>query len=296
MIPVWAAMLETLLIQLHKQGILMVGGTDAIWNMGLVPGFSLLDELAYFVRLGLTPYEALKMCTVNAGEVARRMKGLKKAEFGTIETGMRADLILLDRNPLEDINHIRTNSGVMTGGRWFSKKDCAGLLAFDEDRYQAYLDLFECCRSMKKRDVSLLDDFIQKTKFEDIKRTLYKHRDISAQFIRSLYKNDKMDRVKEFFNNVVKSNWDDANFLNAIAWNTGVEMKIGAVYPDAVKAVRRALELHENAGIYDTLAWLYALNGDYENALNAIDEAKRLDPDNNAWDKTREKIIQMKNG
>jgi len=296
LIPVWKIMLETLFVNLHQEGILIVGGTDALWDMGLVPGFSLHDELLYFVDTGLSPYEALRMCTANSGEVARRMKSLEKSEFGTIETGKRADLVLLNDNPLEDINHIRTNSGVMANGKWYSREDCTKLLAFDDSRHQAYLDVFKACQALRKNNEVPLNEFMQRTEYADIKKTIYKHRDISTRLIEIMHQKGQTDRVKEYFMRAVKSNWDDFNYLNAISWNAGCEMRIKAIYPDAIRATKRAIELRENAGIYDTLAWLYALNEEYDQALHAIDEAKKLDPENKAWDETRDKILEMKNG
>jgi len=296
LIPVWATMLETLLIQLHKDGVLVTGGTDALWDMGLVPGFSLHDELAYFVEIGLTPYDAIKMCTANAGEVARRMIGLEETEFGTVETGKRADLVLLDHNPLEDIHHIRTNSGVMANGKWYSKEACSELLAFDDSRHQAYLDVFKACQALRKNDEAPFNTFMQNAEHKDIKKAIYQHRNISEKLLQIMHQKGQSDRVKEYFKGAVQSNWDDFNYLNAISWNAGCEMRIKAIYPEAIRAVKRAIELREHAGIYDTLAWLYALNGEYENALKAIDEARKLDPDNKAWDETREKIIKMQKG
>jgi imidazolonepropionase-like amidohydrolase len=79
------------------------------------PGVSLHEELSLLVRAGLSPYEALKTATVNP---ATYMDG--EQEFGKIEEGFRADLVLLERNPLEDIDHVRTRVGVMKRGRWLS--------------------------------------------------------------------------------------------------------------------------------------------------------------------------------
>jgi imidazolonepropionase-like amidohydrolase len=60
----------------------------------------------------MTPAQAIVSATRNG---AAACKGLR--EFGTIENGKRADLLLLDANPLEDISNIRKLSLVMTGGR-----------------------------------------------------------------------------------------------------------------------------------------------------------------------------------
>jgi hypothetical protein len=74
----------------------------------------------------LTPYDALATGTKN---FARYLNVLD--EVGTVTAGKRADLLLLDNNPLEDITNIKRRAGVMIGGRWFSREDLDdALLAF----------------------------------------------------------------------------------------------------------------------------------------------------------------------
>jgi hypothetical protein len=112
---------QLLLRELHKGGVTLVLGTDAgPMHMGLVPGYSLHDELGIMVRNGLTPYEALKLATVNAAGVIKKMKG--KANFGTIEVGKKADLVLVNGNPFDEIHNTQKIQGVMASGRWFDKE------------------------------------------------------------------------------------------------------------------------------------------------------------------------------
>ena len=109
---------KTLLVELHRAGIPLVLGTDAgTGAMGIVPGFSIHDELRILVENGFTPYGAILAGTVNASKVVAAMTG--RNDFGTIEVGKRADFILVNKNPLEDIAHIRDKRGVMAGGEWY---------------------------------------------------------------------------------------------------------------------------------------------------------------------------------
>ena len=65
---------------------------------------------------GMSNYEILKSGTVNVGEYFKTTDA-----FGTIEPGKRADLILLEANPLEDIGNVSKIAGVMTRGKWLSR-------------------------------------------------------------------------------------------------------------------------------------------------------------------------------
>lgn len=115
---------------LHEAGVLLLLGTDSgTGGMGLVPGHSLHDELRLLVENGFSPYEALVTGTVNAAAVIERMTG--EGNFGTIEMGKRADLILVRENPLEDITTIQEPLGVMAAGRWYSQETLAGLIEAD---------------------------------------------------------------------------------------------------------------------------------------------------------------------
>ena len=97
---------------LHDAGVPIVAGTD----YGL-PGFSLLRELELYVEAGLSPLEAIRSATAVPAEVM----GLK-GEVGTIESGKRADLVVLDRDPLVDIRNVRSGRWVIVGGRMFDMR------------------------------------------------------------------------------------------------------------------------------------------------------------------------------
>lgn len=94
---------------LHRAGIPIVAGTDQA-----VPGHSLHRELELYVQAGFTPMEAIQAATM----VPARVMGIDK-DTGTIEKGKRADLILIQGNPLEDIRNTRNVEYVVTDGTMY---------------------------------------------------------------------------------------------------------------------------------------------------------------------------------
>ncbi len=105
-----------LLKTLADVGAPLLMGTDSP-QIFSVPGFSLHRELALAVAAGLTPYQVLESGTRNVGRYAAEELKLD-GRFGTVATGQRADLVLLDANPLDDIGNLTRRSGVMVRGRW----------------------------------------------------------------------------------------------------------------------------------------------------------------------------------
>jgi imidazolonepropionase-like amidohydrolase len=101
---------------MHGAGVKILLGTDSLQEF-LEPGFSVLHEMESMRAAGLTPYEILRTATVTPGQYFA-----KQDSFGTIEPGKRADLVLLDGNPLADIANIAKISGVMARGRWYSRE------------------------------------------------------------------------------------------------------------------------------------------------------------------------------
>lgn len=105
---------RALLRACQRNGVGLLLGSDApqVFN---VPGFSIHHEMQYMVDAGLTPYETLRMGTVN---VARY---LNKTDAGMIKVGNVSDLVLLGGNPLTNISQTRNIHGVMIGTQWLPK-------------------------------------------------------------------------------------------------------------------------------------------------------------------------------
>ena len=111
------AIMQKLTKGLSDAGVRMLVGTDCLVS-GVIPGFAMQDELNDLVAAGMKPYDVLRAATVNAAVFL----GVE-ARTGTVAAGKRADLLLLDANPLEDISNVSRRSGVMLHGRWFSEDE-----------------------------------------------------------------------------------------------------------------------------------------------------------------------------
>jgi imidazolonepropionase-like amidohydrolase len=102
--------------KLHKAGVNIVCGTDA--GIGVtVPGFSIHDELELYRQAGLSNFEVLQTATVNPIRVHDFM-----SDLGTVEPDKFANLLLVDRNPLEDLETLKTPSSVFVAGKRFEAK------------------------------------------------------------------------------------------------------------------------------------------------------------------------------
>lgn len=95
-------------------GAPLIFGTDTAAFHGMEPRRALPDELQALVAAGLTPFQALRTATADAG----RFMGGTSPRFGTVQPGQQADLLLLERNPLSDVANVALVAGVMVRGRW----------------------------------------------------------------------------------------------------------------------------------------------------------------------------------
>ena len=102
---------------LHDGGAMIALGSDAPQFFN-VPGFSLHHEMRMMVDAGLTPEEVLVTGTRNPALYFGTPE-----EFGTIEVGRRADMILLEANPLDDIANVRRRAGVLVRGKWLPESE-----------------------------------------------------------------------------------------------------------------------------------------------------------------------------
>ena len=109
--------------QWHSEGVKMLAGSDlgGIW---VLPGFGLHREFIELEGAGLSPLEILQATTLNAGEFLERSD-----ELGQVAAGFRADLVLLDENPLDAAENLASISGVMARGSYLDADAITGIKA-----------------------------------------------------------------------------------------------------------------------------------------------------------------------
>ena len=108
--------------KLHAAGVPFLAGTDTPAGVDVTPGISLHLELQRFVDAGFTPLEALQTATINPARFYGRT-----SEYGSVETGHVADLVILRANPLESIANTRSIAGVVADGKYWSQADIDSL-------------------------------------------------------------------------------------------------------------------------------------------------------------------------
>ena len=109
-----AALRRRILKALYDGGVRILLGTDSP-QIFSVPGFSIHREMKLYTEVGMTPYDVLAAGTKVVGEFLN-------GNFGTIEVGQRADLLLLEANPLEDVANVSKRAGVMVNGEFITEE------------------------------------------------------------------------------------------------------------------------------------------------------------------------------
>ena len=108
---------------MNRAGVELLAGTDMNPFNPVLPGWGLHQELVLLCESGLTPMQALQTATRNPA----RYFGILN-ETGTIEAGKSAELVLLDADPLADIQNTQKIAAVVSRGRYYSRRDLDAML------------------------------------------------------------------------------------------------------------------------------------------------------------------------
>jgi cytosine/adenosine deaminase-related metal-dependent hydrolase len=246
---------------LFDAGVPLMVGTDAP-DVGPMAGFGIHDELQELVRDGLTPFQVLQAATLIPARYFR-----KSSEFGTIEPGKRADLVLLEKNPLTSIANTRTISGVMLRGQWLSKEELSRQVEEIPAAYKSELQLVE---SDMAGNPAAAEQYLAD---HDPLRTL------ATAVIVDLFRSQGPEKFHQI---VVKMRKADPKSrlaseagVNALGYNFLGQNR----YADAIAVLRMNTEdFPKSPNTYDSLAEALFKSGDVAHARAMYAKALKVDP------------------
>lgn len=221
---------------MSRAGVDIIAGTDVL-NPFCFPGFSLPDELELYVKAGLSPLEALRTATANPARFLGR-----ETDLGTVESGKLADLVLLDANPLDNINNVRKISAVVYDGNYYSRETLDAMLAKAQDL------------AGRKSIGSLLAGTIE------------------AQGIGAAIQQ---------YHELKKTQAGAYDFREAELNSLGYQLLQAKKVKEAIRILLLNAETYPQSGnVYDSLAEAYMINGEKELAIANYRKSVQLDPAN----------------
>ena len=113
---------------LHRAGVPLLVGTDSHSPIA-VGGESAIEEVHFLIQAGLSPFEAIAAMTSTPARVFGAV-----GEWGTVQSGARADLLVLDANPLEGAEALESQGDVVLRGRWIDRQELAAMRARAEEQ------------------------------------------------------------------------------------------------------------------------------------------------------------------
>jgi len=247
---------------MHRQEVEMLLGTDAM-SIGTVPGFSVSQQLASLVEIGLTPFEALETGTRNSSSWFPDY-GI---EFGTVVLGGRADLLLLDANPLVDVRNVARINGVMTRGRWLPERDLQAMLAALPG---AYSEEAKFLASASQRNPDLAVKYLREND---------PFGELANEMAVDLVLEHGVEALKRVYSRVQQM--DSASILIAepTVNDLGFELLSLNRNSDALEVFRFNVRAHPaSSAVYENLAQAYLKTGDEAEANRYHEEALRADP------------------
>ncbi len=110
------------LIELYKEGVKILSCSDSgSYIQGGIPGKNLHEEFMILSNMGFTNYQILETNLITAYEISKRMN--LKEKFGKLTPGLRADILVLNSNPLENLENLLDINSIMVAGRWEKLKN-----------------------------------------------------------------------------------------------------------------------------------------------------------------------------
>jgi imidazolonepropionase-like amidohydrolase len=247
--------------ELHRVGVRIMTGTDAM-NPGVVPGFSEHEELRHLIDLGFTPFEAIRAATRYPAEFLT-----KTGEFGTVAVGKRADLLLLDGNPLQDIARIARPLGVMARGRWMPQAELQRML---DNVQPGYAKQAETAKRLLIEDSAKAFDYLN---YNDPTYSLLAKSAgdvIVEQGIEKFKKAFEASRAKDQNSPLVRE-----DFINGLGYYLVSQKKM----KEAIDVFKLNVDAYPKSGnTYDSLAETYMNTGDKQRAIEFYRMALEVEP------------------
>jgi hypothetical protein len=246
---------------LFDAGVPLMCGTDAP-EVGPMPGFGIHDELQEFVNDGLTPYQALQTATVN---VARYLR--QAGEFGTVEAGKRADLVLLEGNPLVAIASTRRVTGVMVRGQWMPKAELNRMVNAVPASYQ---------RDVRKVKMQLQSDPKQATNYMRDYDPYFK---VGDEAISEIAATDGFEKAHSVLIAIRQADPKSALVSEEGINHLGYDLLGAKKYKEAIAVFQmNTQDFPKSANTFDSLADAQFQSGDLTHALENYHKALDVDP------------------
>lgn len=254
------AIQRKMLKALSDAGVPLMAGTDAT-EIGPIAGFGLYHELQEFVQDGLTPYQALETATVNPSRYLRQ-----SAQFGTIEVGKRADMVLLAENPMTDISNARKITGIVVRGRWLDEKALSAMLQALPAEY---------AHEKQKVDAMLQADPAQASRYLEEHDPLGRLAAVSISEVASKESvADLVQMLKTVQQKNPKAGLISKDSINALGYGL-IDKKL---YPQAIAVLAMNTEsLPKSANAWDSLADAYGHFGEVSKAVQNYQKALEAD-------------------
>jgi imidazolonepropionase-like amidohydrolase len=255
------ALQRKLVKALAEGGVPLMAGTDAS-DVGPVAGYGIHDELQELVNDGLSPFQALQTATANPA----RYFG-KAQESGTIEVGKRADLVLLEGNPLADISNTRKVAGVVVRGRWVERQELEKLVDAVPSEY---------ARSIREAKQLLETDADKALGYLDARDPFD---NLAAAAMAGIIQEKGVGKFREAVGEVRRRNSKSRLASEEMINNFGYTLLGQKKYPEAIAVLRMNTEdFPASANTWDSLADGQAQSGDMEHAVENYKKALETDP------------------
>lgn len=253
---------KEIICQLISGGATVLVGTNAN-STGIVPGFTVVEEILNLKKLGYSNYRALRASTLDSAIALNQSNSI-----GSIAVGKRSDLVLLSANPLDDLENLKRRAGVISNGKWLTTQVLQRELNSVSKNYEA-LQL-KGLVAIRTGPDGLEKFFADNDPF----------RSMRAGLILELLKTDGENGFSKFIDQTIKKNPNSREFTENQINNYGYQVmntdkQIGLAVKVFTVNVRR---FPKSANTYDSLAEAYLKLGNKAQAINWYRQAVRVDP------------------